>query len=209
MVLLDQHCSMRISCNRIWITNSNHTRNWPKSEFQNQICIKIPIHNFILHPNQNSNSHSNKSFLLISFDGLCFHLKIKISFPPKSEIQGKFKAKSKFCCYPNQNHLLLSWTVVEHYNSRGKVRKIDTRRPTDEVFHIVNCMETLSKAKSDEVDVMLMGKESSAMDDTVGVKLMMIGASIGDLEVGGSPIESVRWRIRRWWKFGEEISAMI
>ena len=36
-----------------------------------------------------------------------------------------------------------------------------------------------------------MGKESSAMDDTVGVKLMMIGASIRDLGVGGSLIESV------------------
>ena len=49
--------------------------------------------------------------------------------------------------------------------------------------------------RSDEVDLVLMGKESSVralgvLGDTVGVKLMMIGASI-DLKVGGSLIESV------------------
>ena len=41
------------------------------------------------------------------------------------------------------------------------------------------------------MDLVLIGKESSTMEDTVGVKLMMIGALIEDLEVGGSLIKSV------------------
>ena len=92
---LDPDCSMRIRLYSDLNHHSKHTRNWPKSELQNQICIKIPIHNFLLHPNQNSNSHSNKSFLLLSFDRLCCHSKIKISISTEirnsREIQGKIR----------------------------------------------------------------------------------------------------------------------